>query len=493
MTSQLTGAVAADRTAYGDDSDVIVIGSGVAGLCAAIEAAEAGMSTLVLEAAPDIGGASVMSGAGCCLVGTPLQEAHGIQDSVELALADWKSFGGPTTDLDWARQYLANSRREVHDWVTEQLGITWTELNQPEGNSVPRWHLPSGWGRGIVGALVQRARSVGVRFRTRAEARALLTDGGAVRGVEVADEGGLETRRALAVIVCTGGFVNDHAMMLESAPHLRALPRLLCGGSPTAVGAGHRLLADVGAAFTCLDHIWIYPNGTPDPHDPAGLRGLGVRGITGHVWLNRDGHRFHDESLGGAASGTTALLRQPGQTAWCVFTATELPSLLLIDNEYYATPERQHPAATAEFWRRSAYAWQAQGPQALADAMGLPGDAVRASIDALNNAIAAGLPRDPLFGRDLAGMRPLTGSLAAIQYFPMAQKNFGGVSTDLQCRVLDKHFEPIEGLYAAGEVAGMAGGHINGRAALEGTMFGPCLYSGRVAGAYAAAYAGSIR
>jgi predicted oxidoreductase len=74
----------------------------------------------------------------------------------------------------------------------------------------------------------------------------------------------------------------------------------------------------------------------------------------------------------------------------------------------------------------------------------------------------------------------------AVQIFPLARKNFGGAKTDLQCRVLDKHFEPIVGLYAAGEVAGMAGGHINGRAGLEGTMLGPSIFSGRVAGGWAA-------
>ena len=56
--------------------------------------------------------------------------------------------------------------------------------------------------------------------------------------------------------------------------------------------------------------------------------------------------------------------------------------------------------------------------------------------------------------------------------------------------MLDKHFEPIHGLYAAGEVAGMAGGHINGRAGLEGTMLGPAIFSGRVAGGWAAQAAG---
>jgi hypothetical protein len=56
--------------------------------------------------------------------------------------------------------------------------------------------------------------------------------------------------------------------------------------------------------------------------------------------------------------------------------------------------------------------------------------------------------------------------------------------------VLDEQFAPISGLYAAGEVAGMAGGHINGRAGLEGTMLGPSVFSGRVAGGWAAQAAG---
>ena len=64
---------------------------------------------------------------------------------------------------------------------------------------------------------------------------------------------------------------------------------------------------------------------------------------------------------------------------------------------------------------------------------------------------------------------------------PLARKNFGGVRTDLDCRVLRPDGTAIEGLLAAGELAGMAGGHINGRAGLEGTMLGPSLFSGRIA------------
>ena len=86
------------------------------------------------------------------------------------------------------------------------------------------------------------------------------------------------------------------------------------------------------------------------------------------------------------------------------------------------------------------------------------------------------------FGRDMRGLRPIaTPPFYAVEYMPTVQKNLGGVKTDLECRVLSGD-RPIEGLYAAGELAGMAGGHINGGAAIENTMFAPSLYSGRIAG-----------
>ncbi len=103
----------------------------------------------------------------------------------------------------------------------------------------------------------------------------------------------------------------------------------------------------------------------------------------------------------------------------------------------------------------------------------------------------SGLEREPDFGKSLAQSKSFdTPPFYGIQLFLLARKNFGGIKTDLQCRVLNKHFQAIGGLYAAGEVAGMAGGHINGRAGLEGTMLGPSIFSGRVAGAWAAKEAG---
>ena len=112
-------------------------------------------------------------------------------------------------------------------------------------------------------------------------------------------------------------------------------------------------------------------------------------------------------------------------------------------------------------------------------------------VEAYNQCFDGKLENESKFGKSLKGSKKFdTPPYYAMQICPLARKNFGGAKTDLRCRALNKFFEAIPGLYAAGEVAGMAGGHINGKAGLEGTMLGPSIFSGRVAGAWAAQEAG---
>jgi predicted oxidoreductase len=462
--------------------DVIVIGGGAAGTCAAIEAGAAGRRTLVLEAGAQPGGAAALSSGGVCVVDTPLQRRRGIEDSVELALSDWLAWGGAdAVDEPWARMYLERSREDLYEWV-QAHGVRWDAVFDEEGNSVDRWHRVQGGGTELMARLRAATQSLPVTWRCGAAAQDLLVEDGAVVGVRVA---GGEVR-AGAVIVATGGFAGVPEALARWAPAAAAHPSMLCGGGPGADGSGHTLLRAAGAAFVGLDRLWIYPFGVVDDRDPTGRRGIAVRGIPDEVWLNADGRRFHDESRRGAATGTPALLAQPGATCWAIVDARGAASLTLTDPAFGGddAPRRDRIAA---FLQRSPEAFTAPSVEALARAVGLPEAQTAATVAQLNGWLRDGVATDPDFGRDLRRMAPLVEPpLHAIQLHPLARKCLGGVRTDRRCAVVDERGDVIGGLFAAGEVAGMAGGHVNGRAALEGTMLGPSLLSGRIAGRAAA-------
>jgi succinate dehydrogenase/fumarate reductase flavoprotein subunit len=173
---------------------------------------------------------------------------------------------------------------------------------------------------------------------------------------------------------------------------------------------------------------------------------------------------------------------------------TPMTATMEVADPYYRDGDKVVRAKVMELLDNSPFIRKADTLAELAQKMTVDVPAFLATVERYNQACAQGLEVEPEFGKPLKASKAFdTPPYYAVQLFPMARKNFGGVKTDLQCRVLDKHFQPIEGLYAAGEVAGMAGGHINGRAGLEGTMLGPAIFSGRVAGGWAAHAAGHGR
>lgn len=458
---------------------MVVVGSGVAGLCAAVEARAEGARVAVLEADSEIGGASALSVGGCCIVGTPLQEAAGVLDSVELAAADWRAVGGPEADMVWARRYLRDSREAVHDWCG-RLGVEWTELRGFEGNSVPRWHLPRDGGPGVMKPLLDRLETAGVEILAGARVLDVRPHRGRFRIASTRGEWD-----ASAVVVATGGFAANPRMIRENAPRIAALPFFLCGGGDTAIGDGHALLADLGSEFCGLDRLWVYPVGTPSHLKPA-PRGLVVRGVDEEIWLNANGARFHDEDHRGGASGTPALLAQPGATAWGVFDSLTAAALLLLDDGEVGGPMVTDPDQAEVFWRHAPCAWRAPTLSELAEQAGLPVRPTVESVARFNRGVEEG---NDEFGRPTDTLRTIEHPpFHAIRYLPLVQKTFGGARTDLACRALGAP----AGIFAAGEVAGMAGGGINGVGALEGTMFGPCIYSGRIAGRSSARFAAEV-
>ena len=469
-------------------TEVVIMGGGGAGIAAGIEALDAGAEVLVVEKAAEPGGAAITSGGGCLIVGSPLQEKAGIKDTPDLAFADWIKWGGPSADEVWARYYIEHTLHDLYHWA-EQNGVKWVDLKGQEGNSVLRWTRADDSGHGLMQKLIASFKAKGGQLITGTAVTGITREADRVTGITAKTIEGELTITARAVIAATGGFNSNLDMVLEVRPEL-ASGRVMEGSGFGATGDGHKLIRELGGYFTHMDQIWFYVYSTPDYRDQGGRRGLAFRLVPGYIWVNQQGRRFHNESLSGGGTGGPAVLAQNPRHAFAIADRPMLANMTVAD-PYYQTGEKVNRDKIEELLENSPFIHKANTLAELAGKIQADQAAFLDTVERYNSAFAKGLQNEPEFGKPLSASKPFdTPPYYAIQMFPLARKNFGGVKTDIRCRVLNKHFEPIKGLYAAGEIAGMAGGHINGQAGLEGTMLGPSIFSGRVAGGWAAQEAG---
>jgi predicted oxidoreductase len=485
----MSAPAVSDQGERSTTADLLVVGSGVAGLASALSAARAGLRVAVLDAQADVGGASAISGGGCCIIDTPLQRELGISDSVELALHEWAAVSEGRADLRWAERYLSDSREHVWDYLLD-LGINWQPtIRRYPDNSVARWHRPEGGGGAVITAHRRALDDYGVTWLMSTRLEQLHPASDAVAAVVRGYDGSVFTIYAEAVVMATGGFANSPELIdAVLTRDEKVAPPYLTGGGPDATGDGHRILDSLGARMVNLDNLWFYPVGVRNYRYPGSRRGVVIRGVLNDVWINDNGDRFHDESDRGGRSASTALRAQPGSRCWGVLDSTEIRAVLILDDGYFGTTEHTVPSRLDEFLDESSSVVTALTLGELALKMGVDATRMLSAIDSLNGNIASGAEVDPVTGRSLTALRSIaTAPYYAIQYELIVQKTFGGVETDQHCRVVDVNGVVVPRLYAAGELAGMAGGRINGTGAIEGTMFGPCVYSGQLAGVTVAA------
>lgn len=466
--------------AWDHEADVVVVGHGGAGASAAIEAARAGVDTLVLERQTRGGGTTALStGVVYFGGGTRVQQACGFEDSVEEMIKHVRLAAGRNADEEKVRLYCEGSV-EHFEWVSA-LGVDFADSYAPEksthpfgaetlyysGNEkvhpfaehavpAPRGHKPARPGE-VGGYLMefflQATHAAGALVVNECRVERLVQDPATRRVVGlVADHDGttIHVRARRGVVLAAGGFIMNKEMLAEHAPDL-----LDCNweaASPADDGLGIRVGQGAGADVANMSEGLVV-----NAIYPPGTHCMGVL-------VNAQGQRFINEDAY-VGRTTDAMLRRADGRCW-----------IILDDEIHGPTQAFHKVAAVESTIAE-----------LEAALGIPEGQLQHTVETYNRFAAQG--KDPLFHKAPEFLRPLgEGPYGALDCTTAssiyAGLTFGGLATRASGEVLDTAGVPIPGLYAAGRVA--AGLPLEGRTYASGLSIGDATFFGRVAGRHAA-------
>ena len=411
--------------------DVAVIGAGGAGLSAAVQATDLGAKVVVLEKMAMVGGNTIRAAGGLNAAGTTLQAAKGgkaAQDSVEVMYYDTMKGGHWLNDPALVRTLAEKSASSV-EWLLA-LGGDLRDVGLMAGATFPRTHRPTGGalvGPEVIRTLYTAAKTRNIDIRTNTKAEELITDkSGRVTGVKVKGKDGTYTVTAKAVVNAAGGFGANNELVSKYVPKLKGFATT---NHPGATGEAIEMAQDIGAQVTQMEQIQTHPTVVPKVGE---MITEAVRG-NGAILINKDGKRFFNE-LDTRDAVSAAILKQKDGIAYLFFDS-DMQKSLKATNGYIKQPYCLTGATLDE----------------IAQKMGVDAATLKSTMDAWKAGKAAG--KDQFERADMP--RNLDkGPFYAIAVTPAVHHTMGGLVIDTMTRVLDIYGQPIEGLYAAGEVTG---------------------------------------
>ena len=451
--------------------DVVIVGSGFAGLSAAAEAGAQGSKVIILEKRPTYGGNSIINGGEYNSWDDKFhlrQKLNLGEDSTDLHKTDTLK-GGDFYGSPELVDVLVKGATASLDWMIDNGGLKLRDvLNRTGGHTAYRTHTcDEGVGRGYTEALKKIAEGRGLEIRLNAEVTWIWRKDSdplnPIEGVEVKIGKKIKNIQiSKALILASGGFSRDIKMRQAFNPSI--VPEFNCTNQPGATGEMIRYAQAVGADALQLAFIQLYPYADPETgilDAPAvyPFRGPGY----GIVYVNKLGKRFVNE-MERRDVVSMAQIKTGMKPTYSIFNEAMIPKM-------GTKEEVEKGMAKGRFVKAETLA-------ELATKLGIPADAVQETIKTHNSYMAEG--KDPDFNRQYTkSMIPLAeGPFYAIAQWPAVHHTMGGLRINKDAQVIDIWGNPIPRLYAAGEVTG----GVHGSNRLGGNAVPDCIVFGRIAG-----------
>lgn len=456
---------------WDEEVDVLVVGTGFAGLAAAIEARNSGASVLVLEKMKGPGGNSLISDGGIAAAGTKEQSAEGIQDSADLMYSDMMKAGMGINHPALVRT-LVDQSREVFEWSGNYLGVHYLDrIDIFGGHSVPRcFTAEKVSGLTIIKKLMSKISELSVPVRYQNNMKELLFDENhKIVGAAVQEKYEFKSRKAgpvryikarKAIIMATGGFGSDIEFRRAQDPRLnetvQSTNQLFSTSEALKVGLS------AGAAPVQLSHIQLGPWASPDE--------------TGYG----DGPSFSEYIV-----FQYGLIIDPTSGKRFVNEMDDRKSLSdrILEIGYPCIGIADSQAVKESGWNidkclKKKVVRTFDSLAALASSYKIDGKQLEDTVKRFNKFVLR--KRDPDYHKSIldAAKEITKPPFYAIRLWPKVHHTMGGLRINTKAQVLDLEGEIIKGFYAAGEITG----GIHGASRLGSCAITECFVFGRIAG-----------
>ncbi|WP_125710818.1 flavocytochrome c [Companilactobacillus zhongbaensis] len=433
-----------------DAYDLIIVGSGGTGLTSALQAHELGLKPVILEKMPSIGGNTTRASSGMNASETTVQLDHKIVDNMDDFYNDTFKGGGKKNNPELLKYFTTHSALAI-DWLKEH-GIVLDDLTTTGGMSVMRTHRPSSMapiGGFLVTELLKQIDKENIPLFTDVYVNKILEENNKVCGVEIDLDAKTTTIKADAVILATGGFGANPDLLTKYRPDLKGYKTTNQSG---ATGDGIKLAENIGAKLVDMDQVQVHPTVQQDTDHPF-LIGEAVRG-EGAILVNKSGKRFVNE-----------LDTRKNVTA-AIDDLNEKGAYLILDQGI------RDRVKAIEFYDHVGLVTTGQTLDELAEKIDIDASALKETVATWNSEVKDG---DKEFGRTTGMDRDVSiAPFFSIHIAPAVHYTMGGVAINDKTQVLDEKDQAIEGLFAAGEIAGGLHGNnrIGGNSIAETVIFG---------------------